>query len=90
MVETAVKVFNAFGVVNILVSITGDLLNSDKRLDKLLNVFSSYSLTQKFIINYSIRYDKEKIFNYMEEKEKSDTYIDGILRGIIKYKNKNE
>jgi len=33
----AKKIFNAFHVQNVLVAFTGDLLNSDKRLDKLLN-----------------------------------------------------
>ena len=37
-VKKATKYFKAFGVTNILVAMTGDLLNSDRRLDELLNM----------------------------------------------------
>ena len=37
-VNQATKYFKAFGVTNILVAMTGDLLNSDRRLDELLNM----------------------------------------------------
>ena len=37
MVSVAKTVFGAFGVQNVLVAMTGDLLNSDRRMDELLN-----------------------------------------------------
>jgi predicted phosphodiesterase len=37
-VKKATKYFKAFGVTNILLAMTGDLLNSDRRLDELLNM----------------------------------------------------
>ncbi len=36
-VDQAKKYFKAFGVTNVLVAITGDILNSDRRLDEMLN-----------------------------------------------------
>jgi len=37
-VEKATKYFKAFGVTNVLVALSGDLLNSDRRLDELLSM----------------------------------------------------
>ena len=36
-VDIAKKMFNAWGIKKVLVAMTGDLLNSDRRLDELLN-----------------------------------------------------
>lgn len=44
-VETAKKYFNAFGVKRVLVAMTGDMLNSDRRLDEVLENASNRSKT---------------------------------------------
>ena len=42
-VDTAKKYFNSFGIKNILVAFTGDLMNSDRRIDELLNMATNRS-----------------------------------------------
>ena len=42
-VDNAIKYFKAFGVTNVLVALSGDLLNSDRRLDELLSMATNRS-----------------------------------------------
>ena len=37
LIDKSVKIFKAFGIKNVLLACTGDFLNSDRRLDELLN-----------------------------------------------------
>ena len=42
-VEETKKVFNTYGIVNVLFASTGDIMNSDRRLDELLNMATNRS-----------------------------------------------
>ena len=58
-VDKAIKYFKAFGVTNVLLVMSGDLLNSDRRLDELLNMatnrakatFLAVDIMQQVILN---------------------------------------
>ena len=59
LAKQAKKYFSMFGITNILIAMTGDMLNSDRRLDELLSMstnrsnasFLSVDILQQFILD---------------------------------------
>ena len=64
-VDISKKMFKAWGVKNVLFAITGDLLNSDRRLDELLNMATNRSKATFLVVDLlkSVILDLQKEFN---------------------------
>jgi predicted phosphodiesterase len=65
LAERAKVYFKSFGIGNVLIAMTGDMMNSDRRLDELLNMatnrskatFVSVDILQQFIIDLNKDFD---------------------------------